>query len=235
MIPVGPAAPEADLFDVVAPPAAAGTGDDTAAVELEAGDAEALAALAARLGIAPGAIWRAAWALLLARLAGVRTVRIGGSAGAPAASAVIEVPASGELAPWLIAVAGAGANGHAVHGAHGAAGRGDGDAPHSAWGEVAPAPHGEGGPALVWNAPGASAAIARFAAARIDRATVARLGDLLRTVIAGMLAPGARLEAISPLTAAERATAARPPSTACSASRPRRGRTSRRSCGTAAG
>ena len=205
MIPVGPAAPEADLFDVVAPPAAAGTGDDTAAVELEAGDAEALAALAARLGIAPGAIWRAAWALLLARLAGVRTVRIGGSAGAPAASAVIEVPASGELAPWLIAVAGAGANGHAVHGAHGAAGRGDGDAPHSAWGEVAPAPHGEGGPALVWNAPGASAAIARFAAARIDRATVARLGDLLRTVIAGMLAPGARLEAISPLTAAERA------------------------------
>src|SRR5262249_17833232 len=56
--------------------------------------------------------------------------------------------------------------------------------------------------ACPWRRP---AAAARFASARLDGATVMRLGDLLGTVIAGLVAPGARLEAISPLTAAERA------------------------------
>src|SRR5262249_22258770 len=94
--------PEADLFDVVIAAPAAG-GEETLAVELDAADADALAALAERIGLAPAAIWRAAWAVLLARLAGVRRVRLGG-AGA-GGDVAIEVPAAGELAPWLIAAA----------------------------------------------------------------------------------------------------------------------------------
>jgi hypothetical protein len=200
--------------------------------------------------VPPQAIWRAGWALLLARLAGLLRVRMGwfaaggengvvidersesggrgpaGSAGGEngvvidersesggrghAGSAggegvrplVIDVPGAGELAPWLGAVATA-----APAGAE--------PAPQSAWADTERGVT-DGGPALIWHlrgpngvpgpatgAPGA--AIARFSGARIERATVERLGELLRTVMAGLLVPGARLEGISPLTAAERA------------------------------
>jgi len=58
--------------------------------------------------------------------------------------------------------------------------------------------------ALVWDVQGPGSATARFDTARIDRANAARLGELLVTVIAGMAAPDARLETLSPLSPAER-------------------------------
>ena len=194
---------EPDLFDVITAPAAVGTGEDRAAVELAAADAAALGALAERVGLPPAAIWRAAWALVLARLAGVERVRVGGCViGADElerGGCVIDVPAAGELAPWL-----AGAAAARPEAAGGAASQ-------SAWAdpEPAPAPALTGdGPALIWQARGAGAAVARFDAARLDRATVERLGELLRVAIAGLVAPGARLETVSPLSA-ERAHARR--------------------------
>ncbi|HEX3759865.1 MAG TPA: amino acid adenylation domain-containing protein, partial [Kofleriaceae bacterium] len=205
-----PADATADLFDVIAPPAAAAEGVEELAVELAAGNAEALTAIATRLGLPPTAVWRAAWALLLARLAGVRRVRVARVSGAAAAASAIayEAPAAGELDAWLIDAA-------SRNGVHGAAAA-DEAGPHSAWAEAGePDPAADqaadqaaidgAGPALVWRVAGPGGAIARFAAARLDRATVARLGELLGVVIAGLVAPGARLETISPLTAAERA------------------------------
>ena len=242
-------APEADLFDVVTAPATVGAGEDAVTVELPAADATALAALAARLGLGAEAIWRAGWALLLARLIGVSRVRIGGSAGTAAA---IDVPTAGELSPWLSAVAAADPVAVASSDL----------APQTAWdaGERAPAADSDAGPALIWRvrggtgtpgavagAPAGGAAVARFAGARIDRATVERIGALLGTVMAGLVAPGARLETVSPLTEAERARvvrtgtrpgpniAPRPRSTACSASRPPRTPSASRSSGTAGG
>jgi len=199
---------EADLFDVVTAPLAVGAGadTDTVTVELPATDATALAALAARLGLGAEVIWRAGWALVLARLIGVARVRVGGSEGMAAA---IDVPATGELAPWLAAVAAAVPVASAA------------PVPQTAWdaGERAPAEDGDAGPALIWHvrgeasAPGAvaggAAAVARFAGARLDRATVELLGSLLGTVMAALVMPGARLEAVSPLTEVERARVVR--------------------------
>ena len=73
-------ATDADLFDVVTAPSIARPGADAVTVELDPGDAAALAALAARLHLESGAIWRAGWALVLARLIGVERVRVGGAA-----------------------------------------------------------------------------------------------------------------------------------------------------------
>jgi amino acid adenylation domain-containing protein len=218
---------DADLFDIVGAPTALGAGEDSVRVALDPADAAALAALAARTQIAAAAIWRAGWALVLARLAGVEQVRIAlpGKAGAWTA-AVIAVPGSGELAGWL-AMAATAAEPHVANGvSHGSNGvsavaraaAGAAALPHSGWsdGDAGLAPVAEHGPALVWQiasdpdrgASGASdpsgAVIARFAGARLDRATVERLGELLRVAMAGMVAPGARLESVSPLTAAER-------------------------------
>jgi amino acid adenylation domain-containing protein len=188
----------ADLFDVVTAPAVVGAREDSVTVALDAADQAGLAALAATHALAAEAIWRAGWALVLGRLAGVRQVRLG---GAPGGVATIEVPTRGELGPWLAAVASTAGGG--------AAARPGGEAaPHSAWiasGEPTAAPVDDGGPAVVWQLTGPGAATARFAGARLDRATVERLGELLRTAIAALCAPGARLEACSPLTAAERA------------------------------
>ena len=64
-------------------------------MELEPADAAALAGLAARTGIATGAIWRAAWALLLARLIGVERVRVGGTAR----TAMVPAPARSLRSP----------------------------------------------------------------------------------------------------------------------------------------
>jgi hypothetical protein len=89
----------------------------------------------------------------------------------------------------------------------------EGPAPQTAWteptkgseaGEAGDAPRDDAGPALIWQASGPGRAVVRYAAARIDRATVARLGELLRVVIAGLVAPDARLETVSPLLADER-------------------------------
>ena len=85
-----------DLFDVIAA-SPSGTGEDTIAIELSSSDAAALTALAQRTGSSAAAIWRAAWALLVARLGGATEVRLG--------SDPIAVPREGELAPWLAAVA----------------------------------------------------------------------------------------------------------------------------------
>ncbi|HSK01875.1 MAG TPA: hypothetical protein VK932_11565, partial [Kofleriaceae bacterium] len=74
---MSPAEPsESDLFDVVTAPISVEPGEGTVTVDLGP-DAAAFAALAARLGLPPAAIWRAAWALTLARLAGTSRVRVG--------------------------------------------------------------------------------------------------------------------------------------------------------------
>lgn len=183
---------EPDLFDIVTAPAAVEPGEGTVTVELDAADAAALAALAGKLGLAPASIWRAAWALTLARLAGAARVRVGRGE----AVAVVNVPPDGELAAWLVEASAAGA---------GAAPAEAAAPPQSAWREDGQAPlPGEGGPALCWHARGSAGATARFQLARIDRATVLRLGELLRAAVASVVAPGARLETASPLSAAER-------------------------------
>jgi amino acid adenylation domain-containing protein len=174
---------DVDLFDVLAV-STSGAGEDSIAIELAPGEAAALAALAQRTGLAAAAIWRAAWALVLARLAGVAQVRVG--------RAAIAVPRDGELAPWLAAAAAAGAtNGTGTIG----------DA-QSAWAERDTAPSDDG-TAVIWRATDAGATV-RFARARIDRANMERIAELLRATLAALVAPGARLESISPLSAAER-------------------------------
>ncbi|HEX2685662.1 MAG TPA: amino acid adenylation domain-containing protein, partial [Kofleriaceae bacterium] len=205
---------EADLFDIITAPAVVSAGEDTLTVELDAAGAAALAALAVRLGLGVDAIWRAAWALVLARLFGTTEVRIGrparGDAGTPWIAKKIDVPASGDLLSWLGTVAAADQ-----------APAEGGPAPQTAqtaWDDGEGVPVEEDGPALIWHtrvkngAAGAAgehahgaAAVARFTGARIDRATATRLGEFLRTVVMALVAPGARLEAISPLPAAERA------------------------------
>ncbi|HEY0481708.1 MAG TPA: amino acid adenylation domain-containing protein, partial [Kofleriaceae bacterium] len=198
---------DGDLFDVVTAPGALDAGERAVMVELAAADAAAVTALAEQTGAERDAIWRAAWAFVLARLIGVPRVRIGrwianGTPGRVTATlrvVAIDVPAAGELAPWLVAVAAA-----PVRDSNGVARASAADpAPHSAWADADRGPE-DGGPALVWHVRGASAT-ARFDGARIDAATVERLGELLRTVMAALLAPGARLETISPLSPAERA------------------------------
>ncbi len=184
---------DVDVLDVVAV-APGGTGEDTITVELAPADARALAELATRAGLPVPALWRAAWALVLARLAGVTRVRIGRLA-ATASIAVIAVPREGELAPWLAAAAAAGApNG---------AGSPSPSLPQTVWTEAPASTLGDA--ALLWHATDASRAVARFALARIDRANVERLGALLRIAIASLVAPGARLETVSPLAPDERA------------------------------
>ncbi|HEU4733455.1 MAG TPA: AMP-binding protein, partial [Kofleriaceae bacterium] len=208
---------DADLFDVVTAPAVASLREDAVTVELPPADAAGLAALAARLELDPPAIWRAAWALLLARLIGVEHVQIargpaaileGDRRNTPAgwSAIAIDVPASGELASWLTGGA-AGRPAHSNGAPPRAAGPSGDPTPQSGWAD-GDRGSGEAGPALVWHVRGGnggSAAVARFSGARIDRPTVERLGELLRSVMAALVAPGARLETISPLTAAERA------------------------------
>jgi len=194
---------DADLFDIVTAPVAIGAREDAITVALEPGEAAAVAALATRAGVEPPAIWRAAWVLMLARLAGLGRARVGG------VGAAIDVPVAGELVPWLVAVAapaGHGSNGASNGASNGVMAAVSDTEPQSAWVDDETAPTADGGPALIWQARSAGeAAVARFSGARIERATVERLGELLRTVISAIVAPGARLEAISPLTVAERA------------------------------
>ena len=93
-------ATEADLFDVVTAPTVVGAREDAVAVELDAAGATALAALAARFGLGVDVLWRAGWALVLARLIGVPRVRIG-RAGATVA---IDVPSHtrGATTPFVM-------------------------------------------------------------------------------------------------------------------------------------
>ncbi len=164
----------ADLFDLVAGPWADAAGHPTElTVELAAADASELAVLAGQLRVTTRAIWRAGWALLLARLGGGTQARIG--------HATIDVPASGALASWLTGTAGA---------------QGE-DAGQTAWDGDAD------GAAVCWRTE-AGRATARFDPARIDHATVARLGALLAEVVAAVVAPGASLATISPLSASAR-------------------------------
>src|SRR5262249_39113963 len=159
-----------DLFDIVSP-ATHGDGHDELAVELPAADANALAALARRVAIPSAAIWRAAWAITLARLAGVERARIGRVVREGVDTvASIDVPRTGELAAWLATAAVAGApNGAAKPAPFGAA-KPASDAPQSAWSDIGRAD----GHALVWWSDDGRAT-ARFDRSRIDRATVARL------------------------------------------------------------
>ncbi|MEO7730650.1 MAG: AMP-binding protein, partial [Kofleriaceae bacterium] len=171
---------EADLFDVVSAPTGAATGED--AVHVALAEPDALARLAARLGVAGEAIWRGAWAITLARLAGVTRVRLARDAGGWTAI-TIDVPEAGELA-WLAD--------DAATAAH--------EPAHSGWSDRAIT---DDGPALIWQVT-ERGAVARFAAGRIDRVSVERLAEALRTMVTGLLAPDARLETISPLGDDER-------------------------------
>ena len=187
---------EADLFDVVTAPRAVGAGEDTVTVAAEVdrtarpsggadgrGHAPTVEALAAQLGVGVDALWRGAWAITLARLAGVERVRIAREAGDGWAAVVVTVPAEGALS-WLAEDAATPAS----------------EPAHSAW---STRPLTDDGPALLWQVT-PTGAQARFAAARIERAAVERLADALAAVIAGLAAPDARLETVSPLTADER-------------------------------
>ncbi len=151
------------------------TGTGTGRVTLVADGVETAAA---RTGLDAAAIWRVTWALVLARLAGVERVRIGCGAGV----AMIDVPRAGDVDAWLRAAA--------ATPAHPA----QADPPQTAWG---------GHAVLAWSADG-NAATCHFEQSQIDRDTVERLGALLQVGIGGVVRPGARLEHVSPLSAAER-------------------------------
>ena len=164
-----------DLLDVVIV-SAAGSGTDTVAIE-----ADGVESAAARTGLEATAIWRATWALVLARLTGGERVRIGRGSQVVA----IEVPGEGAVDAWLAVAAAAPA----------AADPTPGDPPHSAW---------DGDAVLAWSASGPRATC-HFDRSRLDRATVERLGALLRVAMHRVVVPGARLEHVSPLSDDERA------------------------------
>ncbi|HEY0195197.1 MAG TPA: amino acid adenylation domain-containing protein, partial [Kofleriaceae bacterium] len=176
----------ADLFDVLTAPSAIGAREATVTVTLAASDAAAVQAVADRRGVAASAIWRAGWALTLSKLVGAGRVRIAVDAGEAWSTRAIEVPASGDAASWI---------------AEGAADAGDAQ---SALSERDRAPADDDGPALVWRAGSAGQAIARFGGARLERAQVERLAEALGRVMEQLARPGARLEAIEVLSAAER-------------------------------
>jgi hypothetical protein len=156
---------ELDLFDVVTV-GAAGSGQGVRTVDASA---ESLEALARRAGVEVAAIWRATWALVLARLGGVARARV--------ESSLVDVPREGEVVAWL-RTSSIAANG------------------------TAKPTIGDGNGALVWRAEHGRAS-ATFDQARIDHATVERLGELLRIAITAVTA-SERLEQVSPLSAAER-------------------------------
>jgi len=81
---------ELDLFDVVS----GGSGEARVTVEAEAAP---LDALARRAGVDVPAIWRATWALVLARLGGVERVRLGRND----TITTIDVPREGDVVAWL--------------------------------------------------------------------------------------------------------------------------------------
>ena len=226
------------LFDIVTAAATAVAGDDAVTVELAAGDAALLAELAQRAGIDADAMWRAGWALV----AGAADRRSAG-ADRPVGPATARSRRShSTFLPRAMSRRGSpGRRAAPARSTNGVARAGESAAdplPHTAWGDGDRA-LGDGGPALVWHSRGA-AATARFAAQRIDRATVERLGELLRCAMAALVAPGARLETASPLrrpsagassrtgTRPRPSTAPRPRCTACSASRPPRRRSASR-------
>ncbi|HEY1811411.1 MAG TPA: amino acid adenylation domain-containing protein [Kofleriaceae bacterium] len=154
-----------DLLDLVSPPAGP-AGEDELAITFK--DAGALTAL----GMPIDRVWRAAWAIVLARLSGTTQVAIGRER--------FDVPKAGELAPWLAAKP-----------------QPSDQLAQTAW-------QREAGVVIAFEAKDASSALARFDTSKIDRPTVARLGELLVTALGALVAPGARLESISPLSGAER-------------------------------
>ncbi|MBP6848147.1 MAG: amino acid adenylation domain-containing protein, partial [Kofleriaceae bacterium] len=178
--------PIADLYDAlaVAPPRPGDDATATLAVPL-AGDAAG--------GLATDADATAAWAATLARLAGAAAARVAwldGDAAVPTTVRTIAVPATGAVAGWRAAVA--------------ATASGDGEAA-SGW---APGPVSAdallASPlALAWWRT-ADGVAARYVTARIDGASVARLGELLATTAAS-LTTAADLAAVGPLSADERA------------------------------
>ncbi|HLL20918.1 MAG TPA: amino acid adenylation domain-containing protein, partial [Kofleriaceae bacterium] len=163
---------ELDLFDVVMV-SAAGRGEGTVTVT-----ADGVESLAVRAGVDVEDVWRAAWAMLLARLGGTERVRVGRGER----TCAVSVPRTGDVAAWLRAAA----NAPAIIG----------DV-QSAWGDGSPTA------ALVWRMQGTKSATATFSLARLDRATVERLGELLRIVLLS-LATSTKLEEVAMLTAAER-------------------------------
>ena len=177
-----PSSELADLFDAIAvtPASADSAATETAIIAIDAADLAAANALAAATGVEPELVWVAAWALVLARLAGVGAARLAHGARTLA----IAVPDSGELAGWLRAIA-------AAPPADGAA--------HSAWSD-GPL---DGERALAWRRT-AGGLVATFAPGRIDRASVQRLGAALARVGTDLARPGARLDTVDPLTPSER-------------------------------
>ena len=183
-----------DLLDLV-PMASGSPGEPTVTVTVTVtADAAALAALSMRTGLDAGAIWRASWALLLARLGGVERVRVGRQrASGVDTTSTIDVPRAGDVAAWLAGAAQAGATDEAS-----APGP-----PHAVWMDTDTTLAADG-PALRWSVDGARAT-ATFSTVRFERATVERLAELLSATLASVVVPDARLEAVSPLTPAERA------------------------------
>ena len=180
----------AELFDIVLPQRVIETRDEAVTFELDPKAAEALAEIADQIGIAQGDVWFAGWALVLARLAGVDQVCV----ASDETPVLIEVPASGDLASWLARVASARAQPAPTA-----------PSPQSAWATAFRQPLDENGPALIWNlrpSDRGAIVVARFRG--IERAAVERLGQLLRTVIAALVAKEAHLATISPLNPAER-------------------------------
>ena len=170
----------ADLLDAlaVAPPAPDAPALAQLSHPLDETAAAALGRLAARLGGDTAAAAVAAWAIVLARIAGATHARLARGA----ATIELAVPARGAVGDWLGTLAAAPATDTAAA---------------SGWADDA------GARALTWRLDG-SALHARYAPAWIDRDSVVRLARLW-TVAVAALADAEDLADATPLAPAERA------------------------------
>jgi len=190
---VGPA----DLFEaIVEAPAAAEAGlVDTLMIAIEAADLAATEALAAALALPVDTIWLGGWALVLVRLVGATRARLGWTArDGVAAELTIAVPADGDAASWLRGLVGAVSE--------------PGPAAHTRWLARDGGVVRDDDRALSWQAV-TGGLQARFTSTRVERATVERLGAAIATVVHQLVQPGARLEQLAALTAAEHAQVVR--------------------------
>ncbi|HRC56035.1 MAG TPA: AMP-binding protein, partial [Kofleriaceae bacterium] len=194
----------ADLFDALSvSPQAPGETDPWIPLELTEDERRALASLAARAGVQETTVWHAAWALLLAHLAGAEAARV----QLRAAARVLAVPAQGSLEDWLRGIERGGSSPAMPAAATDVTTDVTTDAatalPGSAWADEPPAALGDDDVAMCWSVTSGGAK-ARFAPAKLDRANAQRLAQLLRVVLTSMLAPAADLVSASPLGEDER-------------------------------
>ena len=181
-----------DLFDIVTP-STLGSGFDSVTIALGATESTALVALAAALGLEPTAIWRAGWALTLARLAGVERVASGTRRERRrGVDRRVRRPPQREARS-------------VAQGRH-RRGRADfrGDHPRGADRVGGPRPSARPRQMCHRLARERRRSDRPLLEDKIDRPTVERLAELLRLTMTSLVAAGARLDSASPLSDAER-------------------------------